>query len=54
MPVARKHNQLPLDLGTLRADEITCAILAYLSHHGFTVWRQNIAGVNIQTLVRVG
>jgi len=52
MPVASKHDQLPLDLGTLRSGEITSAILAYLSHYGFTVWRQNTTGVYNQTLGR--
>jgi hypothetical protein len=52
MPLALKHDQLPLDLCTLRAGEITSAILAYLSHHGFTFWCQDTTGIYNQTLGR--
>ena len=40
MPVAAKHQQAPLDFGTLTAGEITSAILAYLTAPGCTVWRK--------------
>ncbi|HEX8429179.1 VRR-NUC domain-containing protein [Hymenobacter sp.] len=43
--IAKKHDQLPLDLGTLKAGEITSAIIAYLQHHGYSVWRQNTSGI---------
>ncbi|WP_310391379.1 VRR-NUC domain-containing protein [Hymenobacter sp.] len=43
--IARKHDQLPLDFGTLKAGEITSAIIAYLTRHGFKVWRQNTSGI---------
>ena len=43
--IARKHDQLPLDFGTMRASEITSAIIAYLTRHGFKVWRQNTSGI---------
>ena len=36
--IAQKHDQLPLDFGTLKAGEITSAIIAYLTKHGFKVW----------------
>ena len=29
---------------------MTSALLAYLSHHGFIIWRQNSTGVYNQTL----
>ena len=45
MALAQKHNQLPLDLGQLYASDITGAILAFLTHHGYTVWRQNTTGI---------
>ena len=45
MVLAKKHNQLPLDLGQLYASDITGAILAFLTHHGYTVWRQNTTGI---------
>ena len=45
MALAKKHDQLPLDLGQLYAADITGAILAYLSHHGYAVWRQNTTGL---------
>jgi len=32
--------QAPLDFGTLTADEITTAIIAYLTAHGFRAWSQ--------------
>ena len=40
MVIAAKHQQTPLDFGTLTASEITSAILAYLTTQGYTVWRQ--------------
>ena len=40
MLIAAKHQQTPLDFGTLTAGEITRAILAYLTAQGYTVWRQ--------------
>ena len=43
--IDQKHDQLPLDFGTLKAGEITSAIIAYLAKHGFKVWRQNISGI---------
>ncbi len=43
--IAKKHDQLPLDLGQLYAADITGAILAFLTHHGYTVWRQNTTGI---------
>ena len=43
--IAQKHDQLPLDLGQLYAADITGAILAFLTHHGYTVWRQNNTGI---------
>ena len=43
--IAQKHDQLPLDFGTLKAGEITSAIIAYLTKHGFKVWRQNTSGI---------
>lgn len=43
--IAKKHDQLPLDFGTLNAGEITSAIIAYLQKHGFKVWRQNTSGI---------
>ena len=43
--IAQKHDQLPLDFGTLKAGEITSAIIAYLTRHGFKVWRQNTSGI---------
>ena len=45
MTLAKKHDQLPLDLGQLYASDITGAILAFLTHHGYTVWRQNTTGI---------
>ncbi len=45
MPIAAKHQQAPLDFGTLTAGEITSAILAYLTTQGYTVWRQNTTGI---------
>ncbi|WP_201978090.1 VRR-NUC domain-containing protein [Hymenobacter rubidus] len=45
MALAKKHDQLPLDLGQLYAADITGAILAFLTHHGYTVWRQNNTGI---------
>ena len=45
MPLAAKHQQAPLDFGTLTAGEITSAILAYLTAQGYTVWRQNTTGI---------
>ena len=45
MALAKKHDQLPLDLGQLYAADITGAILAFLTHHGYTVWRQNTTGI---------
>ena len=45
MPVAAKHQQAPLDFGTMTAGEITTAILAYLTTQGYTVWRQNTTGI---------
>ena len=43
--IAPKHDQLPLDFGTMTAGEITSAILAYLTAQGYTVWRQNTSGM---------
>ena len=43
--IAQKHDQLPLDFGTLKAGEITSAIIAYLTKHGFKVWRHNTSGI---------
>ena len=43
--IAQKHDQLPLNFGTLKAGEITSAIIAYLTKHGFKVWRQNTSGI---------
>ena len=43
--IAKKHDQPPLDLGQLYAADITGAILAFLTHHGYTVWRQNTTGI---------
>ena len=45
MSIAAKHQQTPLDFGTLTASEITSAILAYLTTQGYTVWRQNTTGI---------
>lgn len=45
MPLAAKHQQAPLDFGTLTASEITSAILAYLTAQGYAVWRQNTTGI---------
>lgn len=45
MPLAAKHQQAPLDFGTLTAGEITSAILAYLTAQGYAVWRQNTTGI---------
>ena len=45
MPIAAKHQQAPLDFGTMTAGEITSAILAYLTAQGYTVWRQNTTGI---------
>ena len=45
MALSPKHDQLPLDLGQLYAADITGAILAFLTHHGYTVWRQNTTGI---------
>ncbi|ALW86886.1 hypothetical protein AUC43_18465 [Hymenobacter sedentarius] len=45
MALAKKHDQLPLDLGQLYAADITGAILAFLTHYGYTVWRQNTTGI---------
>ncbi|WP_035565266.1 VRR-NUC domain-containing protein [Hymenobacter sp. IS2118] len=45
MALAKKHDQLPLDLGQLYAADITGAILAFLTHHGYTAWRQNTTGI---------
>ena len=45
MPIAAKHQQAPLDFGTMTASEITSAILAYLTTQGYTVWRQNTTGI---------
>ena len=45
MPLAAKHQQTPLDFGTMTAGEITSAILAHLTAQGFTVWRQNTTGI---------
>ena len=32
--------QTPLDLGKLKADEITSSVLGYLKMHGFSAWAQ--------------
>lgn len=32
--------QTPLDLGNLKADEITSSVLGYLKMHGFSAWAQ--------------
>ena len=45
MALSPRHDQLPLDLGQLYAADITGAILAFLTHHGYTVWRQNTTGI---------
>lgn len=45
MPLAAKHQQTPLDFGTMTAGEITSAILAYLTAQGYAVWRQNTTGI---------
>ena len=45
MALAQKHDQLPLDLGQLYASDTTGAILAFRTHHGYTVWRQNTTGI---------
>ena len=45
MALSPRHDQLPLDLGQLYAADITGAILAFLTKHGFKVWRQNTTGI---------
>ena len=45
MALSPRHDQLSLDLGQLYAADITGAILAFLTHHGFKVWRQNTTGI---------
>ena len=44
MALAKKYDQLPLNLGQLYASDITGAILTFLTHHGYTVWRQSTTG----------
>lgn len=40
MGLAAKPAQVPLDFGTLTAEQITRAILGYLDAHGFSAWAQ--------------
>ena len=40
MGLADKCVQVPLDFGTLTAEQITGAILGYLDAHGFSAWAQ--------------
>ena len=45
MAPVKIDDEFYLDLGQLYAADITGAILAFLTHHDYTVWRQNNTGI---------